>query len=36
MKILPEVERGGTGTNRQVSPVPPATHSPKPEIQGLC
>jgi hypothetical protein len=36
MKILPEVERGGTGTRLQAIPVPPATHSPKPEIQGLC
>jgi hypothetical protein len=38
MNILPKVKRGGTGTYWQVSPEPPseATHSPKPEVQGVC
>jgi hypothetical protein len=32
----PEAKRGGTGTNRQVSPDPRTTHSPKALAQGVC
>jgi hypothetical protein len=28
-------KRGGTGTNRQASPDPRTTHSPR-KIQGVC